>query len=50
MDNSDNKKDARQVGLSNVSKLSTYQFFLQIYSTRKLNFLQRAVRKIGGWL
>lgn len=50
MGNSDNKKDARQVGLSNVSKLSTCQFFLQIYSTRKLNFLQRAVRKIGRWL
>ncbi|MBZ3776489.1 hypothetical protein K9P40_05285 [Lentilactobacillus otakiensis] len=49
MDKVDSKKDARQVGLSNVSKLSTYQFFLQIYSTRKLNFLQRAVKKIGRW-
>ncbi|AEB73700.1 hypothetical protein Lbuc_1446 [Lentilactobacillus buchneri NRRL B-30929] len=45
----DKTKSAQQVGLLSTSKFGTYQFFLQIYSTRKLNFLQRAVKKIGRW-
>lgn len=41
MDKVDNKKDARQVGLSNVSKLSTYQINQYIYFKPRRGLWQR---------
>ncbi|WP_260168079.1 hypothetical protein [Lentilactobacillus buchneri] len=41
MDKVDSKKDARQVGLSNVSKLSTYQINQYIYSNPRKGIWQR---------
>lgn len=41
MDKVDNKKSARQVGLSNVSKLSTYQINQYIYSNPRKGIWQR---------
>lgn len=41
MINPDTEKDARQSTLSNVSKLSTYQFISQVYSIPKKGLWQR---------
>jgi hypothetical protein len=47
MDKVDNKKDARQVGLSNVSKLSTYQINQYIYSNPRKGIWQRVKEAIN---
>lgn len=47
MDKVDSKKDARQVGLSNVSKLNTYQINQYIYSNPRKGIWQRVKEAIN---
>lgn len=47
MDKVDSKKDARQVGLSNVSKLSAYQINQYIYSNPRKGIWQRVKEVIN---
>ncbi|MEK2588773.1 hypothetical protein ABQ284_12515 [Lentilactobacillus buchneri] len=47
MDKVDSKKDARQVGLSNVSKLNTYQINQYIYFNPRKGIWQRVKEAIN---
>lgn len=47
MDKVDSKKDARQVGLSNASKLNTYQINQYIYSNPRKGIWQRVKEAIN---